>query len=328
MKIIEITNKEQLDGFVGSQPHSQFLQSWEWGEFQKKVSGKVWRLGVEDGDGLAATAKIIKKSLPMGKNYFYCGRGPVLDELRIKDYELRIEILKILFQEIEKIAKEEKVMFLRFDPLFKIENLNFKINQTIDVQPGQTLVLDLTKNEKDLLKEMHTKTRYNIRLAEKKGVKIIEGNSLRFEEFWSLLDQTSGRDKFSPHGRNYYKSMLELSSDFIKLFFAEYEGKAIAAGIFSFFGDSVTYLHGGSANELRNVMAPFLLQWHLIKLAKESGFKYYDFHGVSEEKWPGVTRFKKGFGGEEINYPGTFDLTYDEGWYGIYKMVRKVRRTF
>ena len=75
-------------------------------------------------------------------------------------------------------------------------------------------------------------------------------------------------------------------------------------------------------------MAPHLLQWHAIKLAKANGQKYYDFHGIDEARWPGVTRFKLGFGGFEVNYPGTFDLVYDPGWYSIYKMVRKVRRTF
>jgi len=75
-------------------------------------------------------------------------------------------------------------------------------------------------------------------------------------------------------------------------------------------------------------MAPHLLQWFQIKLAKNQGFKYYDFHGVDEVKWPGVTRFKFGFGAKQADYPGTFDLVYDQGWYNIYKMVRKVRRTF
>lgn len=338
MQIIQITNKKQLNDFVGSREHSPFLQSWEWGEFQEKVSGKVWRLGVEDNGEIIASAKIIKKSLPIGKNYFYCGRGPVINntELRIKNYELRInEILDLLFGETEKLAREEGTMFLRFDPLFKIENLpagrqglKFKITQTLDVQPSKTLILDLAKTEEDLLKEMHQKTRYNIRLAEKKGVKIVEAGKERFEEFWHLLDQTSGRDKFRPHGRNYYEDMLKADKNFIKLFFAEYKNKPIAAGIFSFFGDTATYLHGGSADEYREAMAPHLLQWEVIKLAKSLGYKYFDFHGIDEEKWPGVTRFKMGFGGEEVNYPGTFDLIYDAAWYNVYKMIRKARRTF
>src|SRR3989338_8328575 len=122
--------------------------------------------------------------------------------------------------------------------------------------------------------------------------------------------------------------MIELEDCPVKLYFAEFKGKPISTALISFFGDTATYLHGGSSNQERNVMAPYLMHWHIIKLAKAQGQKYYDFHGISEDKWPGVTRFKKGFGGYELNYPGTFDLAYDQGWYSIYKMVRKVRRTF
>jgi len=323
MKIINITNKEQLNNFVGQEKNSQFLQSWEWGEFQEKVSGIIWRIGIEDRGKLVCAAKIIKKSLPMGKSYFYCGRGPVfLNGAWDK------EAGNLIFNEIKKIAGNEMVMFLRFDPTITLPPLNYIIKKTLDVQPANTLILNLAKNEDDLLKEMHQKTRYNIRLAEKKELKITAAGKERFDEFWQLLDQTAGRDKFRPHGISYYKAMLDLPSDFIKLFFIESKKKFLACGLFSFFGDTATYLHGGSASESRNLMAPFLLQWEVIKKAKAGGFKFYDFHGIDEKKWPGVTRFKKGFGGEEINYPGTFDLVYDEGWYQVYKMIRKIRRSF
>ncbi|MBI4812455.1 peptidoglycan bridge formation glycyltransferase FemA/FemB family protein [Candidatus Falkowbacteria bacterium] len=360
MQIIQITDKNKLNDFVASQEHSQFLQSWQWGEFQKKVGAGVWRVGVEDpstssgevplaklragGGELVAAATIVKKELPVGKSYFYCGRGPAIakitsqwkSEIRNPKSEINSksqilnsnQILELLFSEIEKLAREEGAMFLRFDPLFEINATRYTLHATLDVQPSKTLILNLNKSEDELLKEMHQKTRYNIKLAEKKGVKVIEGGKENFEDFWRLIDQTSGRDKFRPHGRNYYEAMFAPENDIVKLYFAEYQGRTLAAGIFSFFGDSVTYLHGGSANESREVMAPHLLQWHVIKFARSLEYKYFDFHGIDEEKWPGVTRFKKGFGGDELNYPGTFDLVYDEGWYGIYKMIRKVRRTF
>ena len=175
---------------------------------------------------------------------------------------------------------------------------------------------------------MHPKTRYNIKLAEKKGINILESGTNHFADFWQLISQTSERDSFRLHGINYYQEMLRLKRDFIKLFLADYKGRLISTGIFSFFGDLVTYLHGGSADTNRNVMAPYLLHWQIIKTAKQQGFKYYDLNGIDEKKWLGVTRFKKGFGGKEINYPGTFDLVFDQGWYNIYRMVRKVRRTF
>ncbi len=335
MKIINLTDKQQLNDFVGGREHAQFLQSYEWGEFQKEVSGQVWRLGVEEEGKLIASAKLVKKQLPMGKSYFYCGRGPVI----VKSQKSPISpsasrggkvesTLEFLFFEIKKLAEKEGVMFLRFEPNWKLETGNWKLVKTLDVQPSQTLILDITKSEDELLAQMHQKTRYNIRLAEKKGVKIVEAGAERFEEFWQLLASTGDRDEFNLHGRNYYKAMLNLENSFVKLMFAEYKNKPLAGSLSVFFGDTATYIHGGSANENREMMAPYALQWQTIKLAKSLGYKYYDFHGIDEVKWPGVTRFKLGFSGETVTYPGTFDLVFDTGWYSIYKMVRKARRTF
>jgi len=197
--------------------------------------------------------------------------------------------------------------------------------RTIDVQPAQTLVLDLQSDLEQLLSRMHPKTRYNIRLAEKKKVTVRIDNS-RIEEFISLLQITTDRDQFRGHNDNYYRALAEFDSQFVKLFLAEYQGKIIAAGLFAFYGNGVTYLHGASSNTNRQVMAPYLLQWEVIKAAKESGHRYYDFYGISSQKWPGVTRFKVGFGGEVVNYPGTFDYIVRPGVYKLYKLLRALRR--
>jgi lipid II:glycine glycyltransferase (peptidoglycan interpeptide bridge formation enzyme) len=369
MQVVNITNKEQLNNFVDRQKHSQFLQSWEWGEFQKKVTGDILRLGIQENNQLIAVATIIKKLLPIGKSYFYCPRGPVIKLEVIAatagQESKKLEVNRLLFDKVRDLVKNEGAIFLRFEPLLDIKGqiLNFKfsppwprpardeaplkrgrgrdpddnkmhkkvagqISKTIDVQPSRTLILDLAKSEEELLNNMHQKTRYNIRLAEKKGVKIIKGDINQFENFWQLTGETSQRDKFRLHSRNYYHKMLEIDKNFIKLFLAEYDNKIIAANIVSFFGDTATYLHGASSNKYRNVMAPHLLQWHCIKLAKEQGYKYYDFSGIDENKWPGLTRFKKGFGGSVFEYPGTFDLVFDKKWYGIYKLIRRLRRKF
>jgi len=362
MQIINITDKKKLNDFVGSEDQAQFLQSWEWGEFQREVSGFVRRIGVEDGGQLLASAKLVKKQLPMGRNYFYCGRGPILTSKKLeinpitqlvgvltkqaessstKINKKKEEVINLLFNDIKRLAEEEGVMFLRFEPVWKSSAfriftegeiihrlIDWKLIKTIDVQPSKTLILDLSLPEEELLKQMHQKTRYNIRLAEKKGIKIVEAGMERFEEFWQLLVSTGDRDEFNLHGRSYYQAMLKRDSSFVKLFFAEYQGKPLVGNLVVFFGDTATYIHGGSSNDNREAMAPYAIQWHNIKLAKQLGYKYYDFHGIDETKWPGVTRFKMGFVENEVNYPGTFDLVFDQGWYNIYKMVRKVRRTF
>ncbi len=339
MNIIEIKNKNKLNNFLRSKKDSCFLQSWDWGEYQKQNGFEIKRLGVEDGGELKASALLIKNKLPFG-NYFYCPKGPVFKEEIINKKE---EIIKFF----KEIKKQESVIFLRLEPKFQIPNSKFQILKTIDIQPSKTIILDLNKTEEELLKEMHQKTRYNIRLAEKKGVKIREakitppfqepalsvsrmggarGGSDDFDKFWALMEQTVKRDGFSLHPKKHYQEMININHKYLKIFLAEFEGKVISAGIFSLFGDTVTYMHGASSNEHRNVMSPYLLHWHVIKLVKSWGFKKYDFFGIDEKKWPGVTRFKKGFGGEEINYPGTFDLVFNKPLYIIYKLGRIIRR--
>lgn len=326
MKVIEINSQEKLNDFLRKQKHSQLLQSFSWGEFQEKVGGKVFRLGVEEEGELIAAATIIEKLLPMGKNYFYCPRGPVLDfRFQISDFRLLVESL---FYEIKELARKEKAMFLRFEPEVEYKLENWQIEKTLDVQPSKTTIIDLGKAENKLLESMHQKTRYNIRLASKKGIEIVEGKIEDFDKFWQLMGETSDRDDFRLHGIDYYKEMIKADKDSIRLFFAKYKDKIISTGIFSFFGDTVTYMHGASANEERSLMAPYLLQWELMRIGKELNYKYYDFYGIDAKKWPGVTRFKQGFSGYEKNYPGTFDLVFDAGWYSVYKMIRKVRRTF
>jgi peptidoglycan pentaglycine glycine transferase (the first glycine) len=322
MKLIKITDKEKLDGFTSQQENAQFLQSWEWGEFQEKTAGQIFRFGVEENEQIVATATLIKKPLLLGYNYFYCPRGPLT---RIMNYESGI--MNYLFDEIKKIAEKEKIIFLRFEPLSIIHDSKFMIQKTIDIQPSQTSLLNLTKSEEELLVGMHQKTRYNIRLAEKKSVKIIEADKSRFEDFWSLMKKTGTRDGFRLHEKNYYLKMLDLPNNFFKIFLAEFENKVITGMLVSFYGDTVTYLHGASADDHRNVMAPYLLQWHVIGLSKKLGYKFYDFHGIDETKWPGVTRFKNGFGGQTWQFPGTYDLIFNAMWYNVYQVLRKLRRS-
>lgn len=323
MKIIELDNRIILDSFIGQQEHSQFLQSWQWGEIQIKAGNKIRRWGVIDNEELVATATVLIKDLLMGKKYFFCPGGPVV---KLKAENEKFKIIDFLLAEIEKNAKTEKVIFFRFEPEFEIGNPKFKIAKSLDIQPAKTSILDLSKIEEQLLAAMHPKTRYNIRLAEKKGVKVRAVSADDFDYFWQIAAETSQRDGFRLHNREYYRQMLSINSDFIKLFIAELDDSVIAANIVSFFGDTVTYLHGASGNKFREAMAPYALQWKCIRLAKQMKYKYYDFFGIDEKKWPGVTRFKNGFNGQALERPGTLDLVFDKYWYDIYKILRWVRR--
>ena len=298
-------------------------------------------------------ALIIKYELPFGQSYLYCPRGPIISQKFIKS-----KVVDFLFSEIKKIAKEKKTMFLKIDPPVplltkrtKVIFTNFKKSSS-EIQPKNTLILDLTKSEEELLKEMKPKTRYNIRLAERKGVEIINTkyqipNTKYFSNFWELVEETSRRDKFASHNKDYYWKMLESCCDreqkfsfplTAKLYLAEYKNKTIAANIVLSFGDFCVYLHGASSGEYRNVMAPYLLQWQQILDAKKTGCKAYDFWGIEESQksvkskvckvksdWGGITRFKKGFGGEERNYIGAYDLVFNWKKYYLYKIFKKIR---
>jgi lipid II:glycine glycyltransferase (peptidoglycan interpeptide bridge formation enzyme) len=169
---------------------------------------------------------------------------------------------------------------------------------------------------------MHSKTRYNINLAQKKGIIVKAGNSRHdFDEFWRLTLKTGKRDRFNHYTKDYYEKMLGIPG--VKLFLAEFNGKIIVTNIVIFHNQQAIYLHGASDYEYRNLRAASLLQWHQILEAKRAGCTEYDFWGIDEIKWPGVTRFKKGFGGKEITYPGAFDLVFKPFWYWIYKVAKK-----
>lgn len=320
MKLINI-DSDKLNNYLLKQTQVPFIQSANWAGFQEKEGKNILKLGLENDDEIKFACLVIKKFLPFGKAYFY---APSIDLSVLTKDEIEFFI-----KEIKRIAKEHQVIFLRFDLKSEVNELAGKLKETIPVQPVKTIILDISKPEEELLKAMHSKTRYNIRLAKKKGVTIIKDGKDRFEEFWKIMQETNERDGFRLHTKNHYKLMLESGNgkEFkIRLYLAEYKGKIISGNIISFFGDMATYVHGASSNNFRNVMAPYLLQWEAICDAKEFGCKYYDFYGIDEKKWPGVTRFKRGFSGKEMIYSGTSDLVFNNLWYNVYIFVRKIRR--
>ena len=169
---------------------------------------------------------------------------------------------------------------------------------------------------------------------------------LKFEKnaevFWRLNEETIQRDKFRSHGEAYYHSML--SKNFSYQITAHYNFQPIASIVLISFGDSCVYLHGASSNEHRNLMAPYLLQWKGIQMAKKLGCKYYDFWGIAppttdggksscfndfcwqaDHEWTGVTRFKVGFGGEVKEFPDSIDIAIKRSAYWLYKVIRKVK---
>ena len=328
---------------VANNTGAELSQSHFWYDFttlEKKEAFRVLILDSQGSSNVLATAFFIKNNFSIFSlfnfSYLYCPRGPIFNkDVSLEEQE---EVFSALMLDIKK---RYGVMFFRFETC-----LNFKevinrqkrfFKKSIDLQPAKTLMLDLSKSEEEILAEMHQKTRYNIRLARKKGIKIeVAATNIDnkeewendFNDFWQLMKKTSSRDAFNIHAKEHYRFLLLTNPNVVKLFFAQYQGKRIAAGIFSFFADKVTYLHGASDNEYRNLMAPHLLQYELIMKGKNESYGYYDFYGIDEKKWPGVTKFKTGFGGFIKEYSGTYDYIFKPFQYFIYNIFRKIRRIF
>ena len=335
---LKLLTQTELDNFVSSQEHSQFLQSYAWGDFQSCLNGqkslnrRVWRYGVVNNSQIVASASFISIKIGFYKSYFYCPRGPII--AKNLDVDGKNEIVKLFLSKSRDITiqtEKTEEIFFRFEineplPILK----SGKTQLTKSSQPADTLILNLQPNADELLNSFHPKTRYNIKLAERYKVKIEKLDEYYFEECWNLFIKTGKRDEFGLHSKNYYQKMLELKE--IELWVARNDkNDIIAANLMSFYGDTATYLHGSSAYEHRQIMAPHLLQWTLIQEAKKRGFKYYDFHGIAPENqpnhpWAGITRFKKSFSGKTVNYPGTYDFIYQPLSYKLYQILRKLNR--
>ncbi len=332
MDVQLLKEEGEIDKLVSSQLRSQFLQSWAWGEFQKAAGRSVLRLGFFIGGRMAGLATVFIHRMPLGQSYWYVPRGPVVDE--IKDKNEKIKMLSEALAKIVERAREAEALFVRVEPPFTFADMGESLHgfkQTKPQQPADTLHLDLSLDEANLLSSMHEKTRYNIRLAQKKGVTVRRGTSDDLRHFWRINMETVTRDKFQSHGLSYYEKMLgTLPRDMAYLYCAEYEGQVIAANIVMHYGDTATYVHGASSNVSRNVMAPHLLQWQQILDAKKAGFRWYDFWGIAPESsaethsWAGITRFKKGFGGTQVHYAGTYDYPLKSAMYGAYTFIRKL----
>ncbi|NLM00854.1 MAG: peptidoglycan bridge formation glycyltransferase FemA/FemB family protein [Treponema sp.] len=262
--------------------------------------------------------------------YFaYIPMGPdITNELSLS-YEDYLKLLNLFAKKLKKILPKNLIC-IRMDPPIEFENLNDKIiaqknirkvstlkkTQT-DIQPSDTVLLNITQDEDTILANMKSKWRYNINLARKKGVEVFKGSINDMDIFYELYNETSKRDGIALHSKNYYKSLMELSKNQndikINLYIASHEGEKLASIITLFSKTEAVYLYGASSNKKRNLMPTYLLQWNAILDAKNFGSKVYDFYGIpptDDEKHPmhGLYKFKTGFGGKIIHRIGSVDF--------------------
>lgn len=302
--------------------NKSFLQTKEWLDFQKHLGRATWRF-----DNGKITANIVAHKLPLGKNYLYIPHGPALN-FDLFDGGVKNETDNFL-KYLKDLAKENRSMFVKIEPASdSVMELTFRkwMKRADSLQPHRTVILDLDLPEEGLLSKMHHKTRYNINLGARKGLEFRESEDV--EAFWHLLKKTSKKDQFQTHDKNYYFELLNFFRDGnelkTKLFTVEHDAKPIAAAMIMFYGDTAYYLHGAMDRNHKKLMAPYFMHWEIAKHAKSTGHRHYDFWGIDARRWPGVTRFKLGWGGRQVEYPGSFDIPISSIWYLIYRIARKV----
>lgn len=320
IKVVDENFSKEVWDSVAQNP----LQAWEWGEARKKMGVQVVRLGEFEGQALKNVFQMTLHRLPLNHRIGYIPRS-VAPTAELIDF-------------LKNFAKENKLLFIKFEPYVKggeltVDGLTKSSNSLF---PDWTQILDLQKTEEELLRNMKSKTRYNIRLAEKKGVTVKEMTSYEgFEIFIELYFETTKRQKYFGHNLDYHKAVFEsLKNNIAHLLIAFYENTPVAAYQLFMFKNRGYYTYGGSSVDHRNTMAANLLMWESIKFAKNKGARHFDMWGSlppdydQNHPWAGFTRFKEGYGGEFVQFAGSFDLVINKTLYPIYNSVYKLREVY
>jgi peptidoglycan pentaglycine glycine transferase (the first glycine) len=310
--------------YLQSHPDAHLLQTGEWGELKSNFGWEPVR--IIDGD---VGVQILFRKLPLGFTIGYIPKSAIsIQQLALSDQ---------LWHEIDTVCKQYRAIFLKLEPdlwnSLRRDTLNVALRTSPhNIQPPRTIVIDIKNSEEEILARMKQKTRYNIRLAEKKGVIVRAWDNI--ESFHKMMLVTGDRDSFGIHSLEYYRRAYELfhPTGMCELLVAEYEGKPLAALMVFARGRRAWYFYGASTDEERNRMPAYLLQWEAMKWAKARGCEEYDLWGVPDEEEPtleanfekeqdglwGVYRFKRGFGGKLKRVAQAMDRVYNSMLYWAY----------
>jgi lipid II:glycine glycyltransferase (peptidoglycan interpeptide bridge formation enzyme) len=323
-----IVSLPEWQEFLRDQPNAHLLQTAEWGELKSNFGWTPIRLITGKRGG-----QILFRKLPVGYTLGYIPKPIHANgDLATND---------IFSIELDQLCLERKAIFCKLEPdswdqdhLAEIgEFKHLRISQH-SIQPPRTIVIKIESSEDEILSRMKQKTRYNIRLAEKKGVRVHPWDDL--VSFHKMMNTTGERNRFGAHSLEYYRKAYELfhSAGLCELLVAEYEGVPLAALMVFARGNRAWYLYGASTDDQRNLMPTYLLQWEAIRWARSRGCESYDLWGVpdhdeaaleagfekrSDGLW-GVYRFKRGFGGELKRASPAYDRVYNPGLYSIYRL--------
>jgi len=341
MEIMEIRDKKNWENFLFNCKEKTFLQSWNWGEFQKSLGYKIWRLGIFEKNTLISVALTIKHKARRG-SFLLVPHGPV-EKSKIKDQ--RSKILEILLEKLKEIAKYEKVDFIRVSPIWQrsdenekfFKGLGFRL-RPLHTHPESSWKLDIRPSEQELLGGMRKTTRYLIRRAESnKDIEVFQSKNIKDIDIFNKIHlEVVKKQKFVPFSLEYFRKefLAFLPDDQIAIFFAKYRGKIIAVSYEIFWSGIGFYHHAALLPEYKKIPASYLLQWKSIKKAKKRGCKIYDFWGyIDPVKYPkhpysGPTLFKMGFGGDKEEYLKTQDLIISKKYWINYiiETIRKIKR--
>jgi len=324
---------QEWNDFIKKIPQAHILQTPAWGELKSRYGWEpVWI--IEENIG----AQILFQKLPLGFQVAYLARGPVC-----LDGSAFLSPHWDKFQDkLDLVCRQRKAVLLKVEPDSweggAASRPDGYLNSTHSIQPPRTILVSLEGTEEQILGRMKSKTRYNIRLAEKKGVRVNKLDDV--EIFYSLLANTSHRADFGIHTLQYYLDVHQLFSETgsCQMFLAEFEGEALASIMVFIQGGRSWYFYGASGNKHRKKMPTYLVQWEAMRWAKSQGCRSYDLWGVPDENldtleehftershglW-GVYRFKRGFGGDLLRSPGPWDRVYRPLLYRLYLIRSRI----
>jgi len=335
----------EWDHFVVSHPQAHILQMSLWGELKQRFGWRMRRVALVEDERICAGAQLLLRPffpwLKHGPCLAYVPKGPLVDW---EDADTATALLSA----IHPLAREEGSVCLTIEPeLFDAPQLDARLREcgfrpsARGIQPRRTIHVDLRPSEKEILAAMKSKTRYNIRLAQRREVEVSVGDAGDVSTFYRLSQLTSERDEFGIHSYAYYQRAYDLfvPAGLACLLLAEYRGQPLA-GLMAFAcGPRAWYFYGASSSEERHRMPNHALQWAAMRWAKEQGGETYDLWGVPDEEeavleaeflersgglW-GVYRFKRGFGGRLVRYIGAYDYVYRPLLYQLYRRALQWR---
>ncbi|HEX8923209.1 MAG TPA: peptidoglycan bridge formation glycyltransferase FemA/FemB family protein [Patescibacteria group bacterium] len=335
--ITRILYNEEKDQYNACVRHP--IQTWEWGDFQVSQGHTIYRLGVFDNKKMVSAYSVSFHKIP--RTNYSVGtilRGPLPDDEMITN--------------IRKIAQDENAIFVKFEPDaisksfddmdketdfgIHLQYPDFVVSPKVAFYP-YSYVINLDKTEDELLQQMHAKTRYNVKVANRHDVRVIEKTTDDgFEIYLKLLFDTTKRQGFYLHSEKYHRDLWQIlkKTGIPHIMLATYNGEALAAFMLFTLKDRLFYPYGASLDTHREVMAPTLLMWESIKFGRSLGLKSFDMwgslgpHAKDTEQGFGFHRFKQGYGGTLVQFVGTYDLVINEPLYKIYNIVDKYRWQF